>query len=198
MWVWLKLIKPMKDSLVFLQKLTELFTVCGQWADLASTCWRQDLPTLLSTSIEKAFDWKFPHMETSLSKLAQWLGTYAGVDPARALVNIEPYFVRKQSKLCYNATTQRVLDACEGWIFTGLHIPTPACPPGFWGSPRTSDDDLLLDGRGGGPPCSQARTDVLSMAPPTPSAPPPTSAHTVEDNLMEVDPAVRILIKGFK
>ncbi|KAF8588624.1 hypothetical protein K439DRAFT_1613422 [Ramaria rubella] len=146
MWVWLKLIKPKKDSLVFLQKLMELFIVHGQWADLAGTCWRQDLPTLLSTSVEKVFDWNHPHTETSLSKLAQWLGTYVGVDPARALVNIEPYFMHKQSKFCYNATTQRVLDAREGWIFTGLHIPAPACPPGFWGSPRTSDDDSSLDG----------------------------------------------------
>ncbi|KAF8592800.1 hypothetical protein K439DRAFT_1610332 [Ramaria rubella] len=145
-WVWLKLIKPKKDSLVFLQKLTELFTVHGQWADLAGTCWWQDLPMLLSTSVEKVFDWKRPHMEMSLSELAQWLGTYTGVDPARALVNIEPYFVCKQSKFCYNATMWRVLDACEGRIFTGLHIPAPAHPPGFWGSPRTSNDDLSLDG----------------------------------------------------
>ncbi|KAF8576064.1 hypothetical protein K439DRAFT_1623137 [Ramaria rubella] len=69
-WVWLKLIKPKKDSLVFLQKLTELFTVRGQWANLAGTCWWQDLPMLLSTSIEKAFEWKHPHTEMTLGKLA--------------------------------------------------------------------------------------------------------------------------------
>ncbi|KAF8572564.1 hypothetical protein K439DRAFT_1625696 [Ramaria rubella] len=145
-WVWLKLIKPKKDSIVFLQKLMELFTVHGQWADLAGTCWQQGLPMLLSTSVEKVFEWKHPHMETSLDELAQWLGTYAGVDPARALVNIEPYFVHKQSKVCYNVTVQRVLNACEGRKYTGLHIPTPARPPGFWGSPSMSEDDLLLDG----------------------------------------------------
>ncbi|KAF8582195.1 hypothetical protein K439DRAFT_1618474 [Ramaria rubella] len=144
-WVWLKLIRPKKDSLVFLQKLMELFTVRGQWADLAGTCWQQDLPMLLSTSVEKAFDWKHPHVETLLR-----------VDPARALVNIEPYFMRKQR---------------------------------FWGSPRMSDDNSSLDGRGGGPPHSQACTDVPLTGPPMPSAPPPTSAHTAEDNPMEVNPA---------
>ncbi|KAF8576402.1 hypothetical protein K439DRAFT_1622888 [Ramaria rubella] len=138
-WVWLKLIKPKKDSLVFLQKLTELFIVCGQWANLASTCWRQDLPMLLSTSVKKAFEWKHPHVETLLDELSQWLGTYAGVDPARALVNIEPYFVHKQSKVCYNETAQRVLDD------TGLHIPTPAHPPGVWGSSSMSKDNSSLD-----------------------------------------------------
>ncbi|KAF8584467.1 hypothetical protein K439DRAFT_1616697 [Ramaria rubella] len=141
-WVWLKLIKPKKDSLVFLQKLTELFTVRGQWANLAGTCWWQGLPMLLSTSIEKVFEWKCPHMETLLDELAHWLGTYMGVDPTRALVNIEPYFVCKQSKVCYNVAAQRVPNTHEGRKYTGLHIPTPACPPGFWGSPSTSDDDL--------------------------------------------------------
>ncbi|KAF8583050.1 hypothetical protein K439DRAFT_1617847 [Ramaria rubella] len=188
-WVWLKLIKPKKDSLVFLQKLTELLTVHGQWAHLAGTCWQQGLPMLLSTSVEKAFEWKCPHMETLLDELSQWLGTYMGVDPARALVNIEPYFLRKQSKVCYNASVQRVLDAHKGQKYTSLHIPTPTRPPGFWGSPSRSDDNLLLDGRGGGPPCLQARTDVPSTGPPTPSAPPPTSNHIAEDNPMEVNPA---------
>ncbi|KAF8577052.1 hypothetical protein K439DRAFT_1622396 [Ramaria rubella] len=126
-------------------------------------------------------------METSLNKLAQWLGTYAGVDPARALVNIEPYFVRKQSKVCYNATAQRVLNAHEGQTYTGLHIPTPARPPGFWGSPSMSDDNLSLDRRGGGPPHSQAHTDMPSTGPPAPSTPLPASAHIAEDNPMEVD-----------
>ncbi|KAF8592102.1 hypothetical protein K439DRAFT_1610710 [Ramaria rubella] len=172
-WVWLKLIKPKKDSLVFLQKLTELFTVPGQWANLASTCWWQGLPMLLSTSVEKAFEWKCPHMETSLDELAQWLGTYTGVAPAtsRALVNLEPYFVRKQSKVCYNATAQRVLNTHEGQKYTSLHIPTPVRPPGFWGSPSMSDNDSLLDRQGGGPPRLQARMDVPSTGPPAPSAP---------------------------
>ncbi|KAF8573342.1 hypothetical protein K439DRAFT_1625144 [Ramaria rubella] len=158
-WVWLKLVKPKKDSLVFLQKLTELFTVHGH--------------------VEKVFDWKCPHAEKLLSELAQWLGTYMRVDPARALVNIEPYFVRKQSKFCYNVTAQRVLDTRKGQIFTSLHIPTPTHCPGFWGSPRTSDDDSSLDRRGRGPPHSQAPTDVPLTGPPTPSA------HMVEDNPME-------------
>ncbi|KAF8582698.1 hypothetical protein K439DRAFT_1618063 [Ramaria rubella] len=188
-WVWLKLIKPKKDSLVFLQKLMELFTVHGQWADLAGTCWQQDLLTLLSTSVEKVFEWKCPNVETSLNELAKWLGTYVGVDHARALVNIEPHFVCKQSKVCYNETVQRVLDTRKGRKYTGLHIPTPTYPPGCWGSPSTSDDNLSLDGRGGGPPRSQAHTDVLSTGPPAPSTPLPASAQIAEDNPMEVDPA---------
>ncbi|KAF8587035.1 hypothetical protein K439DRAFT_1614672 [Ramaria rubella] len=144
---------------------------------------------LLSTSIKKAFEWKRPHAETLLNELAQWLGTYVGVDPARALVNIESYFVCKQSKVCYNETVQRVHNAHEGQKYTGLHIPTPMCPPGFWGSPSMSNDDSLLDGQGRGPPHSQARTDVPLTGPPAPSAPPPTSTHIAEDNPMEVDPA---------
>ncbi|KAF8582699.1 hypothetical protein K439DRAFT_1618064 [Ramaria rubella] len=151
-WVWLKLIKPKKDSLVFLQKVTELFTVCGQWANLA---------------------------EMSLDELAQWLGIYVGVDTARALVNIEPNFVCKQRKVWYNKTAQRVLDTCEGRKYTGLHIPTPA--QGF--------GDHLAHGQGGGPPCLQARTNVLSTGSPAPSTPLPASTHIVEDNPMEVDPA---------
>ncbi|KAF8588304.1 hypothetical protein K439DRAFT_1613679 [Ramaria rubella] len=166
-WVWLKLIKPKKDSLVSLQKLTELFTICGQWADLAGTCWWQDLPMLLSTSIEKAFEWKHPHAERSLNELAQWLGTYVGVDPTRALINIEAYFVHKQSNVCYNETAQRVLNARKGQKYTSLHIPTPVCPPCFWGSPSTSDDNLSLDRQGGGPPRSQPHTDVPLTGPPT-------------------------------
>ncbi|KAF8587904.1 hypothetical protein K439DRAFT_1613981 [Ramaria rubella] len=125
----------------------------------------------------------------SLDELAQWLGTYVGLDPARALVNIEPYFVHKQSKVCYNETAQRVLDACEGWKYTGLHIPTPSRPPGFRGSPSTSDNNSLLNGRGGGPPHLQAHMDVPSTGPPAPSTPLPASTHIVEDNPMEVDPA---------
>ncbi|KAF8572774.1 hypothetical protein K439DRAFT_1625543 [Ramaria rubella] len=62
-------------------------------------------------------------------------------------------------------------------------------PPGFWGSPSTSDDNSLLDRQGGGPPCLQARTDVPSMGPPAPFAPLPASDHIAEDNPMEVDPA---------